>query len=261
MNISLVSATAWIVGSSFFVTGIGYNGIYAYLKYRHARRISPNYYLSRIIQTGPQREALNTTYLAELIDISADYPTPIGRFDPSLAARLLLQSPVINEATVNVIEPNTIHIDYTVRQPLAWLLDFSNTAIDENGYPFPVNPFFSPKNLPEIYLSIDRIAWNQPIEGRSLELAFTILKLLSDMEFTVKRVDVSQAFAETLGRREIILILADRGYSHFLRLSTKDYMQELGNYLEIRENLASKSHVIDLRLPQLGFIQELSKEG
>jgi cell division septal protein FtsQ len=100
------------------------------------------------VQTGPQKEILTTTYLAELINIAADPPTPIAYFNPQLAEKRLLASPVIKEAKVELIEPDTIYIDYTVRQPWALLRDFENTAIDEFGYPFPISPFSPPKNLP-----------------------------------------------------------------------------------------------------------------
>jgi len=258
-RIPLVEALTWIIGSTLFVTGGTYNGLKNYLKHRYQTRSDPEYYLSRIIQTGPQREPLNTAYLAELMHIAVDPPTPLGRFDPAQAARSLLRSPVIKEASVKLIEPDTVYVDYTVRQPIAWLYDFSNVAIDEAGYLFPVSPFFTPKKLPEIYLSVNHMAWNRPLEGKEIELALSILKLVSKLDFSLKRVDVSKAFAESLGVREIVLIAEDGGFSHYLRLSLKNYPQELGNYLELRPRLSPKSQIIDLRIPQLGFIQNTHK--
>lgn len=257
-KLPLVEAIAWIIGSTLFFTGGTYSILKNYTKYRHQTRADPTYYLSRIIQTGPQREALNTAYLAQLMQIAADAPINYGAFDISLAARRLCRSPVIKEATVKLIAPDTIYVDYTVRQPLAWLSDFTNVAIDEEGVPFPVTPFFSPKKLPEVYLGSDKLAWNSPIEGKEIELALSILKLISKLDFSLKRLDVSNAFAKSLGRREIVLIVEDKGFSHHLRLSLKNYPQELGNYLELCPKLPPKSHIIDLRIPQLGFIQERS---
>lgn len=255
-KLPLVEALAWIIVSTLFFTGGAYNGLKHYLKYRHKMHADPKYYLSRIIQTGPQREALNTAYLAQLMHLSVDAPIAYAAFDPSLAARRLCHSPVIKEATVKLLEPDTIYIDYTVRQPLAWLRDFTNVALDEEGIPFPVTPFFSPKKLPEVYLGTTQLAWNVPIEGREIELALSILKLISKLDFTLKRVDVSKAFAESLGSREIVMIVEEKGFSQYLRLSLKNYPQELGNYLELRPKLLPKSHIIDLRISQLGFIQE-----
>ena len=255
-KLPLVQALAWIIGSTLFLTGGTYRGFKHYLTYRHQIQADPKYYLSRIIQTGPQREALNTAYLAQLMHISVDTPITYGAFDINLAAERLSQSPVIKEATVKLIEPDTIYVDYTVRQPIAWLYDFTNVAIDEAGCPFPVTPFFSPKKLPELYLGIDQMAWNTALRGKEIDLALSILTLISKLNFSLKRLDVSNAFASTLGRREIVMVVEEKGFAHYLRLSLKDYPQELGNYLELRSQLPPKSHIIDLRIPQLGFIQE-----
>lgn len=296
-KISISKALTWIIGSMLFVTGGGYSSIKTYLKYRQQVQSDPKYYLSRILQTGPQREALNTTYLAELMQVAADRPTNLKLFDPKRATLRLLQSPVIKKATVKIVKPDTVYIDYTVRQPVALLYDFSNTAVDEQGYPFPITPFFSPKKLTEIYLGVNKIAWNQPVQGKEIQLALSILKLLSELyntnnlknrlSFVIKRIDVSKAFEENLGRREIVVIVEPvsklhldqnrhfdtsnsdskesfatdsvdhRGFFHYLRLSLKNYPQEMGNYLELCSQLPPQTQVIDLRIPQLGFIDRL----
>ena len=146
MRLSLVQSLLWIVGSTLFITG----GTYKALKFYHNQhKSSAHYFLCRIVQTGPQREALKTTYLAELMRISADRPVAVAAFDPAAAEKRLRYSPVIKEAEVKLIDPDTIYVDYTVRQPLAWLYDFENVALDEEGVPFPVSPFSLPKSFPK----------------------------------------------------------------------------------------------------------------
>ena len=86
-------------------------------------------------------------------------------------------------------------------------------------------PFFSPKNLPEIYIGLGPFGtpaealskpvaeWNQPLRGKYIELALKLLDLLGDPNvqelMSVKRIDVSNAFAESYGTREIIVIVED----------------------------------------------------
>ena len=193
---------------------------------------------------------------AELMRISADRPVTSLSFDPAVAQKRLRYSPVIKEAKVKLIEPDTIYVDYTVRQPLAWLHDFENIALDEEGVPFPVSPFFSPKKLPEIYLGIRNFYWNRPLKEPRAELALTILQLLNRLSLQVKRLDVSKAFLRSLGRREVILILEEQGFTKALRLTPKNFAQELGNYLELRPKLPPIPQIIDLRIPQLAFIEE-----
>jgi len=249
-------ALTWIVGSALFFTGFSHLFLKSYARKQYQRKHSPHYYLSRIVQTGPQKEMLSTTYLAELIHIAADPPTPIAYFDPVLAKRRLLTSPVIKEAQVELIEPDTIYIDYTVRQPCAMLDDFENTAIDEAGFPFPLFPFFPPKNLPHIYLGETQIQWTQPLIDKKWQLAFEILKFSSKLPFTLKRIDVEKAFADSLGTRGIVLTIEDERFTRILRLNTKEYEQNLGNYLELRKELPQKPYTIDLRLSQLAFLKE-----
>jgi cell division septal protein FtsQ len=252
----LVHSLSWIIGSALFITGGTYKGLRLYQR-KHTTTAQT--YLCRIIQTGPQREALKTTYLAELMRISADRPMTVASFDLVAAQKRLLSCPVIKEAKVK-LTPDTVYVDYTVRQPIAWLYDFENIALDEEGYPFPVSPFFTPKRLPEIYLGIQNFYWGRPLKERKADLALTILQVLNRLSLQVKRLDVSKAFQPSLGRREVVLILEEEGFTKTLRLTPKNFAQELGNYLELRPKLPAVPQIIDLRIPQLAFIQEKKKD-
>jgi hypothetical protein len=248
----LVQSLTWIVGSALFITGGTYKGH----QYYRNKQIPAQTYLCRIVQTGPQREALKTTYLAELMRISADRPVTTASFNPAYAQKRLMSCPLIKEAKVKITAPDTVYVDYTVRQPVAWLYDFDNIALDEEGFPFPVSPFFSPKRLPEVYLGIRNFYWGRPLKERNAQLALTILQLLNRLSLQVKRLDVSNAFQPSLGRREVVLILEEQGFTKALRLTPKNFAQELGNYLELRPKLPAVPQIIDLRIPQLAFIQE-----
>jgi hypothetical protein len=294
-RIPFVQALLWIVLSTFLITGSGYSGMKSYVKWKWKRANHPDYQISAIVQTGPQREALRTVYLSELLGISRDKPQSLYHFDCEKAEVRLLRSPVIKTATIKREPPNTLHVDYSVRQPIAWLADFSNIAIDQDAVPFPVTPFFTPKKLPEIYLDAPASQapgngkWHVPLQGKEIQLALTILSLLSEPTyqdvFHVRRIDVSKAYADSYGKREIVLILEDEIFKQeqgreivivfprYLRLSTKQYAQELGNYLKLREELLSQESrslkllpnspdliktepkVIDLRIPHLGYIK------
>ena len=93
----LVQSLTWIVGSALLITGGAYKGIHHY-RSQHFQTFPV--YLCRIVQTGPQREALKTTYLAELMRISADKPVTAASFDPISAQKRLLLCPLIKEAKV-----------------------------------------------------------------------------------------------------------------------------------------------------------------
>lgn len=302
VHLPLPHALAWIVVSTFLLSGTSYAVFKHYLQKRKNSALDPEYAIHSIVQTGPQREALKTEYLAELINLSSDRLYSSLTFDLKKAEQKLLRSPLISHAVVKLIKPNALYIDYTIRQPIAWLEDYPNVVLDKEGYPFPFSPFFSPKNLPAIYFGLGSFGmpalepdrpvaqWGMPLRGKYVGLALNILSIVSDPKvadfFCVKRIDVSNAYAESYGTREIVIITEDfmaqiiQGKQvqlccpRILRLSTKNYSQELGNYLKLRQQLLEeekkisslpeksgsvvrlKEKIIDFRLQKLAFIQE-----
>ncbi|SRR5581483_1064302 len=292
----LTHALAWIVGSTLIFSGSAFAGVKHYLKMQREKASDPKFVLRTIIQTGPQKEALKTEYLAELLGIASDRPCSAKAFDLKRAKEILLSSPLISHADVKWIKPSTLYIDYTVRQPIARLEDYSNVVVDKEGYLFPFTPFFTPKKLPGIYLGLGPFGkslsssdgeiadWNTPLRGKYFKLALDLLSIVTDSKvadlFAVKRIDVSNAFSESYGTREIVIITEDSIYKslngnqiqitapRILRLSTKNYSQELGNYLKLRPQLLEeenknslsskrlKEKIIDFRIPKLAFIED-----
>ena len=207
-----------------------------------------------IIQTGPDKRALKTDYLAELLGLSLES----HHLDLKQATSLLLKSPVIIKGSVKRIDQKSIMIDYTVRKPYVWLADFDNLALDRNGIPFPVLPFYTPKKMPELIVRQVDPCWHQPIEGKQIEFAFDILNFLEKqgLFFSTSRVDVSQMMHPSLGAREIVLIIENQNASHFLRLAPLDYRDGINRYLRLRKYLdLSKDVVVDLRLRHLAFLK------
>ena len=152
-----------------------------------------------------------------MIGISSDRPFSASTFNLDRAKQRLLKSPLISHAGIKLIKPNTLYVDYTVRQPIAWQWRISaNVALDKEGYPLPFSPFFSPKNLPAIYLGLppfglvavdaergQQLKWGVTLKGKYIQLAFDLLAMITDPKvsdlFSVKRIDVSNAFAESYG--------------------------------------------------------------
>jgi hypothetical protein len=264
MNIPLPKALTYLVLITTCVSGGGYLAIQK--AFRPAKEINPSGYLSSIIQTGPEREALKTEYLAELLHLSQDHPVLARTFDLKQAREKLVHSPVIKDAEIKLLKSQTLYISYTVRQPIAQLYDVENGALDEEGFLFPLKPFFPPKTLPEIYLglSTSKLAWNQKIENPKISLALSLLHLLQsppyNHAFNTKRIDVSYALEESFGKREIVVVLEEGKKQVHLRLNPKNTIEELGNYLELRQELLQKKTtiplVVDLRIPKLAFMTE-----
>ena len=161
-------------------------------------------------------------------------------------------------------------------------------------------PFISPKELPEIYLGLPPFGaredamgrkggcWQTPLSNRHLQLAFELLQFFEGSLWKeglkIQRIDVSNAFAPSLGQREIIvfteeeLIMAHGAESlrcvfpKILRLPYKNYQQQLANFFTLRKDILEEyrkqvakapqsgrfaPRIIDLRIAPLAFIENV----
>ncbi len=222
------------------------------------KALSEKYRVTRITQTGPQKEALKTELLAEILDISSDKPMVASTFNLKKAKRTLLKCPLIRKADVK-LHKDTLYIDYAARQPVVWVRDADNLAMDREGYLFPFSPFFTPKKLPEFCLGLTKAEceFNQKVTASQLGIAFDILDSFSSSPIFVARIDVSKALNSLLGSKEVVVILEQKEGKHMLRLSPQDYKNELKHYFSLIKSLElSQDIVVDLRVPKLAYIRE-----
>lgn len=248
------------------------------------RAQDPHYHLFAIVQTGPEKEALKTVCLAELMGLSIDAPTNLYAFDCQEARRRLLSLSVIKSAQVRTLLPGIVYVDYTKRKPVAYLSDYSNTSLDASGVMMPSSPFFTPKRIPSLYLGLgplERI-WGTRVKGEKIQLAFSLQSLISQLllgSTQLRLIDVSQIDAPSLGQREIVVHLEEHFerrqegkslggiQSIWIRLNPTHYLEALGNYLELRPYLKQRALknlveselplpdlTIDMRLPQLAYV-------
>lgn len=234
-------------------------------------------------------QTLKTAYLAELLGLSVDRPQNLYHFDAQGAKNKLLGSALIKEADIIKLKPGTLYVEYSLRKPIAFLADYSNTAVDDEGVLIPFKPFFTPKKLPDIHMGLTAFGegvkagdeesgkWGQPLQGPRAQLALKLFKLIDQHccsdSLLLLRLDVSKAYALSYGQRQIIVVFEERRptsnalivFPVILRLSPGNYRQELANYLELRKYLVpeteglsgivkSKPQIVDLRVSQLGFV-------
>lgn len=278
-----------LIGSTGATLILSLGGYGLWKQYRSERLQSEAYRLTAIIQTGPEKEALKTAYLAEILGLSADHPTQLYAFDVKKGEKKLLASPLIRSAKIKRLPPNTLYIDYEVRKPAAWLADYKNVAMDREGHFFPVAPFFSPKHLPEIYLGLPPFdgTWEIPETHPSFDLALEVLQFLETAPWKeglrIQRIDVSNALAPSLGQREIVLFTEEEIslrqqekelvciFPKILRLAPKDCLQQLHHFFTLRRTMAEDykkqlsslkeggrfaPRIVDLRISQLAFVEK-----
>ncbi len=263
MNLLKSKKIVVVAVSLVFITTTSIFTIYRIARYVEVERIlNPDYVLDTIIQTGPVREALPTVLLAELLDLSVDKPTNYFAFDEAKASRKLLNCPVITYAHVKKIKPNKVYIDYELRRPIALYADFENMAIDVDRQIFPLMPYFSPKQLPEIVLGEHK--FSHIVTGEKIDLAFSVFLTFCyaglGEDSTILRIDVSKAYCPSYGKREIIVVVEHKQEKHYLRLTEKNLSTGIANYVSLIQNLESQkaTRVIDLRIEKLAYVEDIS---
>ena len=248
--------------SLIFVTSSCAFTVYRMVRHVEVERLlNPEYILDTIVQTGPVKAALPTVLLAELLALSVDKPANYFAFDEARAVRKLLNCPVIAHAQVKKIKPNKVFVDYELRHPIALFADFENMAIDAERRIFPLIPYFSPKQLPEIVLGEHK--FSDVITGEKIDLAYSVFLTLCMANLgenaIIRRIDVSKAYCPSYGKREIVVIIEHKQEKHYLRLTEKTLSSGIANYTSLIQNSEPQSMacVIDLRIEKLAYVEDL----
>jgi hypothetical protein len=282
-KIPLSRAVVWIFLSTVIVSGSATMGSLYYQHLCHQHSKDDAYTITAITQSGSNKEVLTTSYLAQLMGLSTENPMNLFVFDSEEARKKLIESPLIEEAAITKVRPNTLYLDCKLRHPIAFCSEWPNLAIDEKGLPIPFTPFFTPKHLPILHTGkLDDPEWNVPFTQRGILLAIKLIKRFAeDPEFSLtrlKKIDVSFSFADNYGHREILLEIeehVDDGkklhiFPRELRLPSKGTDEQLSNYLLLREFLNESiddiqpeqsvyEHpilTIDMRIENLAFLSE-----
>ncbi|MCB1119327.1 MAG: hypothetical protein KDK65_05145 [Chlamydiia bacterium] len=229
---------AWrfIILITLFMSGIPWS-YWIFQKVRCYHRLHNSKYLIRsICQETHGPDHLPTPFFAEILSLSRDHPVHADRLPLAQMEAKLLQTHLFQAVHLNVLPPNTLHITYTLREPVAYLTDLSNTAIDATGTFFPIEPYFTPKNLPLLTLGL-------PDDAHLSDKIAHALVLID--QWHPHALDVSHLFAPSLGHREVILSPTP---GHYLRLSLQHPISP-GKITSL-----PPARITDLRAPGIAFL-------
>lgn len=271
----LSRAFLWVFLWTLAISGTAWLGWFYYIHLKGSRAHDPQYNIVAIVQSHEQKEGLKTVYLAELLKLSLDKPVNLYDFNIEEGRQRLEGFPLIRAASIKRIRPGTLFVQYDMRVPIAYLGDYSNTAVDEEGVLFPFRPFFTPKRLPTLILGLDqkKADWGDSLKyDPRMKLAFKVMRDCSDDSatnpFVTHWIDVSKAFSESEGQRQIVLSVKERFDAHqityHLRLNPDHYLEGFQHFFLLRDHLIEKNlyHdsdelIIDLRLSNLAFLRGL----
>ncbi len=274
-------AFKWIISSALVTAGMTAAGLFYWNHHHDDLTSNERYNIVALCQSCNHKEPLQTDFLAELLDLSFDKPTNLYRFDINEAKQKLMANAIIKSVELKKVKPSMLFVEYSLRQPIAYMPEYTNTAIDGEGVLIPSKPFYTPKNLYELVLGLPPgLTWGMKIFGNRIDLVQELLKDISQQDyaegFRLTRVDVSKAFSKRYGEREIVLFFEEsiesgverrfeKNLQLILRLSPDNWQEQLTNYQRLRQKMRVEAigvgkplhYIIDMRLSQLAFIQEV----
>lgn len=175
---------------------------------------------------------------------------------------LLTRCPSILHARTWIMPPQTLGVEYKLREPIAFVGGAKNVALDENGVVFFVSPFFSHKRLAVLNVNLgafESLGLLQQAIARSKEarIGVHLIKemtcLSTKLHLTLTLVDMC-AWSETnFFRKEVIV-----GFSHlrfpekvlYVRIHPKTLRQSLKLMEVVLSKLVDSSFrggVLDMR--------------
>jgi len=267
-RIPLLKAIFLIIFSLIFVSGSAFVGLLYLHHLQHARTHDSRYVIAAIVHSATDGVPLPTSLLAEILDLSVDDQKNLYAFDSTIAETNLLHCCAIKNAKIKKVLPNKLYVNYSLRQPIAYITDYSNAALDAEGVLIPFAPFYTPKNIPKFRFSFtpeeeqtmgfsaSGCFWGAHLHGPKIKLAFDVLLHVQNnfpyALFTLESIDVSNAFNPSWGERQIVIAIQEAVEiiaknqaqlvisPRLLRLPTEGYEKQLANYTILREHLNKK---------------------
>lgn len=229
-----------------------------------------NHYITALSLESDSFATLKAEYFAELLDLSIDKPTKLLDFNLIKATNILVSNPLIKKVKIKKIPPETIHIQYSMRKPLAYLEDFYNTAFDEEGVLFPVDPFFTPKNIPYVRIGFEDLSnpWGKKLDSKQIGIVVDLLqqKEVSLLTEKITKIDLAHAWSIKLGTRQIVIVLKKnlslqnaKNECCYIRYSLANQQNLLEKYSLIKKlawPVNKKIIVFDLRFPSMALISD-----
>ena len=228
----------WILCSTLLISGSALIA-HTICQTLSERRPHDDRYLVRAIVQPEER--LPTDQIVALLNLSADVPCNLYNIDPKEAQAALLSCPLVRSAKVKRLPPDALYVDVTLRTPCALVADYPGMTLDEEGVCFPyLKSFEGPK-----------VCLGEQVHTDACHMAIRLLQIIPHISW----VDVSRLHHPRYGLREIVVGLEN---GNLLRMPTAGYEEALANYQKLERSIEGPL-IIDLRLPNLAYYQQIGK--
>lgn len=262
---SLKKAILFIVCITLAISGTAAGWLVFNYYLKQGRSLDPAYSIQAIVQRSYGKFHLPTAALIELLGLSIDDPVNIYKFNAREAENQLTQLGIFKSLSIDKAPPGILVVHYELREPIAYLDDNANTALDEELFAFPFHPYYTPKNLPVVRMNANA-NWNtKAATGDQAKKLLAILKMVNNTQLEKERVawvDVSSLMNGHDPFNEIIIGLNEGNHQKWLRLKASDMEERLKQYKQLiptithwAESKNVKEIVVDLRMPNMMLLK------
>lgn len=220
--------------------------------------------LKALIQKTPTIDQLSPRFFSDYLGLSPlGQPLILKRLDAVKIQNRLKEFPVFKSIEAEFTPLGELCVSYDLRRPLFELYDYKNCGLDKEGFITPLVPFYSPKKLPQIYLGLKQLSWDEP---HNISQALDIVDFFEKNQFqgiNLKRIDLSRLNHKLISHREIIVIVSVGNVDHYLRIHPSLIQKALVRYVSIflepkLKKTISKSCVFDARISKFATIKNLT---
>lgn len=270
-RVSTLTGLAALLGSLCFTLTVAFLSYQYYLQWVEERKVDQRFVVQGLIQTGYEKEPLPTEALIELMGLSHDKPLNLYAASEKRLANRLLTTPFFKEVKVGKIYPNVLYVDYVAKKPFAYLKDYSNTLIAEDGTLLPFKPFFPPKNFPSIYLGPllavapgERI-FGHTVNAKTMELVKSFTTRAQDYfekrGFRLEFIDFQNAERGSQELSEIVLLVEGKrrfakdrevDLKVLIRFAVESYSEAMGAFERILKNEDKRIRSVAGRSKEIG---------
>jgi len=223
--------------------------------------------LTTLVQKTPTRTYLSPRFFSDYLSLSPKgQKITLSLLDVKKIEKKLAAFPLFAHIEAKISNSGELILSYELREPRFFLGDYSGLGLDKEGRIIPLQPFFSPKILPRVWLGLDKIDWNKAYGIEKAEAIALFFEMAPYRDFQLQSIDLSQLLHPIVAHHEIIVKVGHFGSLHYLRIHPQRIEQALKRYVKIFEeeslnNYSGSSFIFDARVKKFATLKVLQNEG
>lgn len=221
-------------------------------------------HLKTLIQKTPSLNSLSPRFFSDYLSLrpKGNY-LKIDKLDIGKINSKLESFPIFKKVEAVFSHQGQLEIYYELRTPYAYLKDFSQLALDQEGYVIPANLFFSPKKLPFVYLGLHSITWNSSHDMTLVKQIIDAIAPFENQTLKLELIDVSLLSHKLASHREVVVTVSYNKHSHYLRIKPQLVDLAISRYVQLfhEKHLGStldQDLIFDARISKFATLKPLA---